>query len=154
MACTRLAAAEEQQLWADIVAGLPAVALPDRVFVVDRLPRTPGGKIRYEQLQRMPWHDLLVTHEQSTQAAQSETERTLIEICGRILRKSAVRADARFLEMGMTSLQLVQLLHAIAETFSIRLKLSQLYAVTSLRKCAELIDLEVDAVASVLQELG
>lgn len=149
----RLAVAEEQQLWTGIVAGLPATALPDRAFVVKRLPRTAGGKIRYELLERIPWLSIRTRDSERAAGAASETERSLIEICERILRKSGVRTSDRFLEMGMTSLQLVQLLHAIAETFSIRLKLSQLYSATSLRKCAELIDAEVDSVASLLQEL-
>ena len=153
VAVARLTNMAEQQLWTDIVAGLPATALPDRAFVVDRLPRTPGGKIRYERLERIPWRAVRMQPEDSVAPPASDTERLLIEICERILRKPGVRADARFLEMGMSSLQLVQLLHAIAATFSIRLKLSRLYSVTSLRACAELIDAEVDAVASLLQEL-
>jgi len=153
MADACLTGAAEQQLWATIADGLPATALPDRAFVVDRLPRTPGGKIRYERLERIPWHSIRLLPEDPAASTTGETERLLLEICERILRKSTIRPTDRFLEMGMSSLQLVQLLHAIAEAFSIRLKLSQLYAVTSLRKCAELIDVEVESVASFLQEL-
>jgi amino acid adenylation domain-containing protein len=153
LSVARLNADEEQQLWANIVAGLPATSLPDRVFVVDQLPLTSAGKIRYASLERIDWLALRLERDETSDAEASETERTLIEICERILRKSGLRYSDRFLEMGMTSLQLVQVLHAVAETFSVRLKLSQLYSATSLRKFAAQIDAEIEFVAAELQKL-
>jgi acyl carrier protein len=79
--------------------------------------------------------------------------RALIEICERILGRVGVKPSERFLELGMSSLQLIQVVHAVAEAFSIRLKLSQLYAAASLRQCAELIGAEVENVTSFLKEL-
>ncbi|MGA8499286.1 MAG: condensation domain-containing protein [Xanthobacteraceae bacterium] len=143
----------EQELWAAVVSGLPAAALPDRMFVLDRLPRTSGGKINYGLLERVSWHAVRTRLDQHDGSAASPTEQALIEICERVLRREGVNPSERFLELGMSSLQLVQVVHAVAEAFSIRLKLSQLYAAVSLRQCAELIDAEVEAVASLLEEL-
>jgi acyl-coenzyme A synthetase/AMP-(fatty) acid ligase/acyl carrier protein len=128
----------DRKLWATIGAALAAAALPDRLFVVNRLPRTSAGKVRYSVLTAARWPDIQA--HAATQATISPTEQTLIAICERILKKSGVQPADRFLQIGMTSLHLVHVVHGVAEEFGIRLKLSQLYASTSLRHCAQLID--------------
>lgn len=143
----RLTLEQEQGLWSEIVGRLPVTALPDTVFVVDRLPRTPSGKIRRALLEAIPWSAIRAQRDERFAAPATSTEQALIDICERILRSSGVRPTDRFLAIGMGSMQLVQVLHAVAETFNVRLKLSQLYSATSLRKCAQLIDAEIATLA-------
>jgi len=144
----------EQELWTSVASALPAAFLPDRIFVLDRLARSSGGKINYGLLERLPWHAVRLRRDECASSAANPTEQALIEICERILGRAGVKPSERFLELGMSSLQLVQVVHAVAEAFSIRLKLSQLYAAASLRQCAELIDAEVEDVTSFLKELA
>ena len=144
----------ERQLWAEVVAALPVNLLPDRLVVLDRLPRTSGGKVNYGLLAQLSCRAANEYRDVHEAAAASPTEQALIAICERVLHRSGVKSGERFLELGMSSLQLVQVMHAVAETFSIRLKLSQLYGAASLRQCAELIDTEVEAVAALLEELA
>ena len=87
----------EQELWTSVASALPAAFLPDRIFVLDRLARSSGGKINYGLLERLPWHAVRLRRDECASSAANPTEQALIEICERILGRAGVKPSERFL---------------------------------------------------------
>jgi aryl carrier-like protein len=73
------------------------------------------------------------------QRAATATEAVLIDFC-RSIAGGDIVADDKFTQIGMNSLQMVQLAHQIAARFRIRLTMPTLYRAVSIARCAALID--------------
>jgi acyl-CoA synthetase (AMP-forming)/AMP-acid ligase II len=120
-----------------VASSLSPHKVPERVIVVDALPRTSLGKVSYEEL-RIPLE--LDSCPPSTPPTTS-IETQLTEVWSEVLGRSdvCVGIDERFMEAGGTSVHLAQLRTRIEELFNRRLTIAELFEFPTIRAQAELL---------------
>ena len=108
---------------------LGANRAPRRVWFVDGLPRTDGGKIRRGELPalvgfRGPAHDGRVVA--APAVAGSPTELALAALWAEVLQVRSIRRDADFFQLGGNALLGADLLHKVRAVFGVELTLEAL----------------------------
>lgn len=118
---------------------LTSYKIPSSVFFVDRLPRTPMGKLR-RKLLRETYRTLANLEHQVSEAPATETEKTVAAIWERELRQSAISRDADFFRMGGDSLTSALVGTQLQAAFGLRLDFRVISEHPKLRDLARVLD--------------
>lgn len=108
------AAIEEDALRKALRDFLPAGMIPSRIAVLDRLPRTPAGKVDHRAL------PVPAEREQAI-APRTPIEETLSAIFAEVLGAETVGVEEDFFALGGHSLEMTRVAMRVAETFGVRL---------------------------------
>ena len=125
-----------EQLRRQLVQTLPGYMQPQFVTLLDRLPRTPNGKIDRQALpaptpaERAPANDA---------APLDATERRLADIWQDVLGLETIDKHADFFELGGHSLLAARLLVRIEAAFGQKISLASLFKAPSLAGMAQLL---------------
>lgn len=92
---------------------VPSHMIPKRILSLDKLPRTPAGKIDRKRLAVTARNDYPHADAPAPTRAQDSIERTLAQIWSEILRKPVADPSTNFFEAGGHSLLVVQLFNEV-----------------------------------------
>ncbi len=140
MACIVAAADAGPDLTAELRSflrqQLPEYMVPAFFLVLDRLPRTPGGKLdRAALARRTP--DRAAQPEPARAAPRSETERAVAEIWQEILGVETVGVNENFFDVGGDSLLLAQVHARLQEALGVELPTMALFRFTTIRSLSQ-----------------
>jgi amino acid adenylation domain-containing protein len=124
---------------------LPEYMVPFAFVLLDKLPRTPNGKVNRNDL---PAPDL--TRQESAEsfvAPRNETERQLAKIWEKILSVQPIGIRDSFFDVGGHSLLAVSLFTEIEQTFKQKLPLSTLFQAPTIEELANIIKGEASLVS-------
>jgi acyl carrier protein len=115
---------------------LPSYMVPSFFLRIEQLPVTTNGKMNKKLLPKPA-----LSEHSGTGRPADDLERELSGICARILKidASRVNMNASFAQLGGSSIDAINLIARIEEIFNIRLKLMDLFRISSLRELATLI---------------
>ncbi|RLJ80979.1 non-ribosomal peptide synthetase [Pedobacter alluvionis] len=116
---------------------LPSYLVPDHFRLLDELPLTVNGKLDKEKLQILSKTNII--SEQKKRDPRNSTERKLIIIWEKILKRNNISPADHFFYLGGNSLKLHRLAQQIQETFQVKLSFSQLFLHSSLEAQADVI---------------
>ncbi len=86
---------------------LPAYMVPTALVVLERIPKTPGGKL---DRQALPKPEYRVGHASAThQTPRNETENSLVKIWSEVLHLEDLGINDNFFELGGDSILIVQI---------------------------------------------
>jgi phosphopantetheine binding protein/AMP-binding enzyme len=126
------------QLRAALKQQLPDYMVPSAFVVLDRLPKTPNGKIDRKAL---PPPDLSgAALEAAYVAPRTPTEERVVGIWAHVLRVERVGVHDNFFELGGHSLLATQVLYRVRETFQIELPLHTIFMDPTVASMAQAID--------------
>jgi amino acid adenylation domain-containing protein len=129
---------EEEVLLANLneylTENLPNFMVPSRIVRIDQLPRTPRGKIDYEKLP-----DPLKLEKKQYIAPRDPVETKLSRLWSTILNIETISIDARFIEIGGNSLNLMSLISKIHREFDVTVTLAQMFNNQTIEKQAQII---------------
>ncbi len=100
-----LVASETEPLREHLAGHLPAYMIPSFFVALDRLPRTPNGKIDRKALPAPAAGEAT----RAKKAPASPTERRLADIFSEVLGRGEVGADESLFELGADSIQMFQI---------------------------------------------
>ena len=114
---------------------LPHYLLPGRWLVVPNMPRNTAGKVDSAQLP-----DPEAISEATFEAPQTDTERQLLALWERLLKREGLGRNHDFFAEGGHSLLALQLLSQVVKNWSVRFTLSDVFAYPVLAEMAAFID--------------
>ncbi|MGG4446583.1 AMP-binding protein [Brevibacillus porteri] len=114
---------------------LPAPMLPAYAVLCEEFPLTVNGKIDYRALPLPEENDRTTAH--SFQVPQSETQKLLASIWGKVLGVKSIGIDDHFFELGGDSLHLFQAALAISNQMNVSIDAADLLVYPTIRKLAE-----------------
>ena len=123
---------ERLQRW--LAERLPAYMLPSRWVLLPALPLTPNGKLDRTAL------PLPAADRAAWRAAQSDTERRVVQAWQQTLQLDGIGLDDDFFALGGQSLAALQLLGALQQGFELPLTLAELLGALTPAAQAALID--------------
>ncbi|MDQ2189947.1 MULTISPECIES: non-ribosomal peptide synthetase [unclassified Vibrio] len=113
---------------------LPAYMCPTHIVKVAQFPLTPHGKIDVQAL-----HHHLNERQCYTQSSEDSAD-LILTIWRKLLGNPAIDLDDRYFECGGNSVLLLKLQRELNKQFSLNVKVSDLFAHTTVSEQAELID--------------
>ncbi|MFA0961137.1 non-ribosomal peptide synthase/polyketide synthase [Roseivirga sp. BDSF3-8] len=118
---------------------LPAYMVPSGFHLLEVMPKTSNGKIDRKALAAL---ESGASNQRSGTLEQPETktEKALAELWKEILNEEVVGATEDFFMMGGHSIKAINLIGAIEGAFNVQLKLHEVFANSTVRKLAALID--------------
>lgn len=122
---------------------VPAALQPQRVHVIDAIPRLASAKLDMAALGALDeaWQRREVEHAPAGSSAPvGETEETVAAIWQRVLEREAIGRDDDFFDAGGDSLSTLNLMFAIEEAFGVELPVTMIYAAPTIAKLAAAID--------------
>ena len=125
-----------EQLRRGLVETLPGYMQPERITLLERLPRTPNGKM---DRQALPAPIPLERARSSGATPLDATERRLADIWQDVLGLDEIDKDADFFELGGHSLLAARLLVRIEAAFGQKISLASLFKAPSLAAMAQLL---------------
>lgn len=141
------------QIRAHLERELPRSLVPDRIDVLDALPRTTNGKIDEEALIR----GVREAEARPAQAAETATaprsglERSVAAGFSTVLRLDVTDVNADFFELGGTSLLLARLAGILSERHGVQIPVHEFFRVPTVAAVAETIELyRSEGLAAVL----
>ncbi|WP_211589361.1 amino acid adenylation domain-containing protein [Microbispora sp. H11081] len=117
----------------DLSGFLPDYMLPNRVVILDRLPRTVNGKIDAKALAALP---VPVSAGPPFVAPRTEDEKRIAELWGRVLKREKVSARDDFFVCGGNSLTALALVKGINKEFGCSLPLQVVFRAPTVEKLA------------------
>jgi amino acid adenylation domain-containing protein len=117
-----------------LAAHLPDYMTPDSLVRLDRLPRTPNGKIDRRALPAP------VSSPAALDSPLSATEAVIVDALKELLQLPRVGADDDFLALGGNSLLAARLSARLSSTFGVNVTLRALLGHRTLRSMASLVD--------------
>ncbi|HMQ46405.1 MAG TPA: amino acid adenylation domain-containing protein [Saprospiraceae bacterium] len=126
-----------QSLRHHLLARLPQYMMPSYFVQLDALPLTTNGKIDQKALPN-PANGMM-TQQRVLLEPSDNTERELLALWKKVLQLDVISTQDSFFEIGGHSLSAVRLLYLIQNTFSIDLKLSDIFSHPSIEQLAVLI---------------
>ncbi len=116
---------------------LPNYMLPKELISCPTLPYLPSGKLDRQALATWPGEKLAIA---SGRAPQGEVEKKLADIFKEILHlDSEIDAEASFLELGGSSLSMLELKNRLAESFGYEVPINSLFNENSIALLGSLI---------------
>ncbi len=110
-------AIEEKKIRAHISRILPEASRPSVYIELKELPKLPGGKIDFKELQA-PTESKVTSNTLLAEEGQlTELEKVLADLVCRVLKREQVGRDENFFELGGDSLLATHLAEHIAEKF-------------------------------------
>jgi len=118
---------------------LPEYMIPSFFVHLDARPLTVNGKIDHEALSAL---EPVVPQEYK--APSSPVEEQLREIWASVLKlkKEAISVESNFFEVGGHSLKAIQVVNSIKQTFSVSLKIGDVFTHPRIEQQAKLIEME------------
>jgi amino acid adenylation domain-containing protein len=137
-----VAAEEDGESFVDLLRSflserLPEYMVPSHFVILDCLPLSPNGKVDYQALP--PVRFTGVTGE-SSDAPQSEVERTLSRIFAQVLGREKVDVNEDFFRLGGHSLLAAQAAARIREAFGVALELRAFLGVPTVAGLARRVE--------------
>jgi pyochelin synthetase len=117
---------------------LPEYMIPSKIMPLEALPLTDNGKVDRHALPTPVIQSQ--THIDSSVAARTSTEQTLVQLWGELLKLSDISREDNFYELGGNSLLATKLLTRIQTTFNIELPLRVVFEKLTIAAMAEAID--------------
>lgn len=116
---------------------LPDYMVPSKFVLLDELPLTTHGKIDKKALVGQAIQE----HSPAQAAPQNHTETLLQQLWAELLLldQSAIGTDQNFFELGGHSLLLTNLLHRVAETLGVQLRVKDVFHAPTIREMAALM---------------
>lgn len=141
----------EDELYQYLQPRLPHYMIPDHFMLLERLPKSPNGKIERRAL---PVPDL---HSRATEATYIAPEtpeaEILAEIWADILQLPRVGARDNFFRLGGHSLLATQIVARVRDTFEVELPLRALFERPTVEGLAEVIEsLLIERIANMSDE--
>ena len=124
---------------------LPDYMVPTSVVVLSQLPLTPNGKLDRRALPRPKTLECLST---AVAPSAPEVER-VAQIVQRISRIAVPSADSNFLDLGLTSMDLIRIVNALDGELGFRPAIDALYASPNIRWLAKECAARRQAVSAV-----
>jgi thioesterase domain-containing protein len=121
----------------DLRDRLPGYMVPGRVVVLERLPRTPNGKLDRHALPSGP-HRTAAGGEEAT-AARDPLEMQLVHVWERMFGVSPIGVHDNFFGLGGHSLLAVRLFHEIEQLTGKRMPLATLFQAPTVARLAEVL---------------
>jgi acyl carrier protein len=118
-------AVDQQELRVHIGGWLPEFMLPSTIAVLDRLPRTPSGKVDRLSL---PDPDTLAHEETEYVAPQTPLEEAVAEIWSQVLGVPRIGVQDDFFTLGGHSLLATQVVAQVRSDFAVELPLHSLFS--------------------------
>ncbi|NES20409.1 MAG: amino acid adenylation domain-containing protein [Symploca sp. SIO3E6] len=118
---------------------LPDYMLPSSLIAIPTFPLTNNGKIDRQQLP-LP-EDISSPTNGSYVAPQNQTEESLGELFGQVLRRKQIGRQDNFFDLGGNSLLAMQVVSRIRDQFQIEVKLKQFFANPTPSHLAEIVEL-------------
>jgi len=115
-------AVEQLHTW--LAERLPDYMLPSRIVPVERLPRTPSGKLDHSALAAS---EDAQNGEHGFVAPRTATEAGIAEIWAEVLKRERVGVTDDFLTIGGHSILAIRVLGKLARRFGVRLSLRTLF---------------------------
>jgi acyl carrier protein len=113
---------------------LPAFMLPQEVVLLDKLPRTPNGKIDRAAL---PRPERAAPRPIEGQRPRNELERTISSVFESLLGSSEMGVETNFFELGANSLLLVRASGQLEERLQRPVSLVDFFRFPSIRQLAQ-----------------
>ncbi|MCG9583487.1 non-ribosomal peptide synthetase [Vibrio tubiashii] len=113
---------------------LPAYMRPTHIVKMAQFPLTPHGKVDVQAL-----HRSLLERQSYTPSSEDNTD-IILNIWRKLLGSNAIDLDDRYFESGGNSVLLLKLQRELNKQFSLNIKVSDLFAHTTVTEQAELID--------------
>jgi tyrocidine synthetase-3 len=113
---------------------LPEYMVPAIIMKIDRIPRTPNGKIDYKALYAYK------EEKQGYIAPQNYLQRKLLELWTDILKVEGIGIKDNFFTLGGNSLNVMTLISRIHKSFDIRIPLGDIFNNTTIEKQAAIIE--------------
>ena len=113
---------------------LPVFMLPARIVVIDKLPRTPNGKIDRAAL---PRDEPAAASPKTGQRPLNELEQSIASVFEALLSVGKVSAEANFFELGANSLLLVRASSKLEEKLQRPVSLVDFFRFPTIRQLAE-----------------
>ncbi len=114
---------------------LPEVMVPASFVALDRLPRTPNGKVDRRALPAAPDGE----PPRGSTAARDEVEIRLGAIWREVLGKSHVGVTESFFDLGGHSLLAVRMMSEVERTFGVKIPLMALFQAQTVEALAQLV---------------
>jgi pyochelin synthetase len=129
---------EIAQVYEHLRSKLPEYMIPSKIIPLEILPLTANGKIDRHALP----HPMILSreHARNSRAAQTPTEKTLVQLWCETLELSNVGVEENFLELGGDSLLATKLLARIQTAFTIELPLRIVFEHPTIATLAEAIE--------------
>ncbi|EHS57513.1 iturin a synthetase a, partial [Paenibacillus sp. Aloe-11] len=138
------------------------------VVPIRRIPKTTSGKVQRFKLaqsyEQGEFSEILTTLAEATQTVQAaertalpqgEVEQKLIGICQDILNEKSIGTDDSYFDIGVTSLQLVQIVDQLEDQLGIHMEVTDFFSYPTIAKLAAYIssqDLSSEAAATAQSE--
>ncbi|MFJ7185386.1 amino acid adenylation domain-containing protein [Lysinibacillus xylanilyticus] len=114
---------------------LPKFMIPEQIFIIDKMPLTPSGKVDKEKLINMK----SVGKDKESIPARNYLESVISEIWKETLKTEKIFVDDDFFEIGGTSLNIVEVTRKINEEIGVEINISDLVVNNSISKLAKFI---------------
>ena len=113
---------------------LPEYMVPAAVMKIDRIPRTPNGKIDYKALHAYK------EEKQGYMAPQNYLQQKLLELWTDILKVKKIGIKDNFFTLGGNSLNVMTLISRIHKDFDIRIPLGDIFSNNTIEKQTAIIE--------------
>jgi amino acid adenylation domain-containing protein len=115
---------------------LPPYLVPSFITTLDRLPRTPNGKLDRGAL---PAPESRVTATASRVAPRTEAERAVAAAWEQVLQRDGLSVEENFFEAGGSSLKMLDVLRLLEEHFGRRISINVLFKYPTISSLAGFI---------------
>jgi acyl carrier protein len=136
------APADGERLRERLAEGLPEFMVPARVALVDRIPRTPNGKLDRRALAAS--RPAAPSAASALAPPRSELESRLARLWCETLGLERVGVEANFFDLGGHSLLVVRILNRMGEVTSRRVTLTDLFRFPTIRSLARFLSSDAD----------
>jgi amino acid adenylation domain-containing protein len=106
-----------------LVEHLPKYMIPDKIIMLEEMPLTPNGKIDLNKLKAVSKEK---DESQDNEALTDQIETKLITILKKILYSQVINISDRINEIGISSLQIIEVCCEIEKTFNVDILVSDL----------------------------
>lgn len=120
----------DTELFSHLLSYLPNYMLPSAFIRVDEIPLTPNGKADFRRLPDPVFSE-------GGRGPQTDAEKRLLEIFKKVLSRPEIGVDSDYFLFGGDSLNALETLCAIENEFGVRLKITDLYSLRTVRRLAQ-----------------
>lgn len=119
---------------------LPSYMIPSYVVFLEKMPLTPNNKIDRKNLPK-PSKDL-ITNSVYVKPAVTKTEKIIMEIWNKVLKRNIAGVNQDFFESGGNSILAMKMISEIETHTGVRLPLSIMFENATIEKISEIVEKE------------
>ncbi|HEX4953510.1 MAG TPA: amino acid adenylation domain-containing protein, partial [Thermoanaerobaculia bacterium] len=139
-----------ERLKGGLARTLPAYMVPSAIVVLERLPRTPNGKVDRKALPEPTWGQAA----EGFVAPRTPAEEMLAELFAEVLKLPRVSVTDNFFRLGGHSLLATQLINRVQRLFGVELPVRKLFETPTVAQLAAWLMAEGPYQAAVLPRLA